>query len=107
MASKWMPTAVVALLLIPHAHSQGYIVPNGVTSATFGPHSDFQVLQNPTNGNVTDFIFYTETSGPFTSSFRFYRALDFAVAVFFVSANDPLTAQAIHSGSYVRLQDGG
>lgn len=80
-------------------HAQGYIVANGVTPANFSGVSAFHVLQNPTNGNYTGFVFIPQT----VSAFLFDAFADESVRVFFVSLNQPVSLEAISANSYVEL----
>lgn len=84
--------------------SQGYIIPNGVTP--FGTYG-FHVLQNPTNNNITGFWLRpqgkTPPGSPYVNTYLYEYFLDESVRVFLVSANDPISQQAILSGHYAEL----
>ena len=94
------------------AFSQGYIVPNGVV-ANFGASSpdEISVLHNPANpasgASYTGFLLHpqgrTPPSSPSINTFQFDPIVDIGVRVFFVSANDPISLQPIHNGSYQEL----
>jgi hypothetical protein len=94
--------AVIAITFqaIVQAHSQGYIVPNGVTSGGADTNSSFFcVIQNPTSGDYTVFMFLSQGGGTFT----FDHAVDEGVRVFSVSPNDPISLQPIQAGYYMEL----
>jgi hypothetical protein len=95
----------VALLCLATAesHSQGYIIPNGVTEIQTGSWPLFRVLQNPTNGDYTAFAFIPEVG----NTFSFSELLDEGVRVFLVEADDPISVQAIQSGSYMEFTSSG
>ena len=71
------------------------------------PGYEIDVLQNPTNGNYTGFALTPSGRTPPTSlyinTFSFTYYLDEGVRVFFVSSNQPVSLQAIQSGSYTEL----
>ena len=79
-------------------HSQGYIVPNGVTSVG-SPSYLFSVIQNPTSGDYTGFILKPQGA----NIFLFGVLADEGVRVFFVSPNDPVSLQPILSLNYTEL----
>jgi len=89
-------------------HAQGYIVPNGVTYAgvSLGFGYGINVIHDPTNGYATGFglnpVGITVPSA-YTNTFEFGAILDVSVRVFMVSSNQPITQQAIQSGSYTEL----
>lgn len=96
-----------AFAAIVQVHSQGYIVPNGVTYSTAGLSAVIHVLQNPTNSDYTGFIlrprFKTPPSAYYTI-FSFDPAVsDEGVRTFFVSPNDPISLQPIQANSYNEL----
>lgn len=96
--------AVVCCLFgaILKLHSQGYIVPNGVTiipGNSTGAGSQINVIQNPTNGDYTGFNFKPQGGG----TFLFNPFLDEQVRTFFVSPNDPISLQPILSQNYPEL----
>ena len=88
--------------------AQGYIVPNGVTHQRYSPGIGYtvHVLQNPTNLDYTGFALnplgITQPS-LYVNTFSFDHYVDEGVRVFLVSSNQPITAQAIQSGSYTEL----
>ena len=102
---KFVASLIFTLGVTQAIYSQGYLIPNGVTPAFYPGNSTFYVLQNPTNGSLTDFTFFPQSSGSFTNTFLFETALDAAVRVYFVSVNDPITAEAVQTGTYTRLLD--
>lgn len=79
-------------------HAQGYIVPNGVTYAgtSEGPGYSIDVIHDPINGYATGFSLVPLDA----NTFRFSFILDIGVRVFFVSPNNPITANTILSGTY-------
>jgi hypothetical protein len=85
--------------------AQGHIVPDGVTSWGFTPGLGYeiQVLQNPTNGNITGFFLKPQNQVPPTNTFQFLPLLDEGVRTFRVFANDPISLQPILAGSYTEL----
>lgn len=83
-------------------HSQGYIVPNGVTEYSFGGWPAFRVLQNP-NSDYTAFYFIPQGG----NNFVFNSFVDEGVRVFLVNANDPVSSQAIQANSYPELIQSG
>lgn len=101
-------TTVLMLILVIQAQSQGYIVPNGVTyvGLNFGGGYQVDVTYNPTNNYTTGFFFTPQGKTlptVFTNTFQFSAILDVSVRVFLISANQPITQQAIQSGSYTEL----
>ena len=90
--------AIVICILGSHVqlHSQGTIVPNGVTIA---PGNVINVIQNPTAGDYTGFILNPQGG----SSFLFSPFLDEGVRTFFVASNDPLSLQPILANNYPEL----
>ena len=80
-------------------HAQGYIVANGVSSADYNGLFAFHVIQDPSSGNFTDFVFIPQNA----DTFRFETALDEGVRVFLVSPNDPVSLQPILANSYTEL----
>ena len=97
---KLWATTAISFVVILQVHSQGYIVPDGVTYNGFipGVGSIIQVIQNPNNGDVTDFVFK-----PQSGAFQFATALDDGVRVFLVLPNDHVSLQPILSQSYTEL----
>ena len=81
------------------AHSQGYIVPNGVTYAGSNPGATIHVIQNPTTLDFTGFSLISQ--GPNTFSFNPF--LDEGVRTFLVSQNDAVSLQPILANSYPEL----
>lgn len=81
-------------------HSQGFIVPNGVTfnpSGVLGYEVD--VLQDPTNGNYTGFFLMAQSA----ISFSFDTYADEGVRVFLVLPSRPVSLQAIQTQGYPEL----
>jgi hypothetical protein len=96
-----------AFAAIARVHSQGYIVPNGVTYSSAGLSAVIDVLQNPTNSDYTGFIlrprFKTPGSAYYTI-FSFDPAFpDEGIRTFFASPDDPMSLQAIQANSYNEL----
>jgi hypothetical protein len=96
-----------AFAAVIRAHSQGYIVPNGVTYSSAGLSVVIHVLQNPTTSDFTGFIlrpqFKTPGSACFTI-FSFEPAFpDEGARTFFASPNDPISLQALQANSYNEL----
>ena len=77
-------------------HSQGYIVPNGVIPVG---QNQIDVMHDPANSYYTGFFLFPRGS----NTFSFNSIVDIGVRVFFVSQNDPITADAILSGNYSEL----
>lgn len=103
---------VFATILFAAAHqvnSQGYIVPNGITYAgtSLGPPGyGITVTYNPTNGYSTGFTLNpVGKTQPtiYTNTYQFNPIVDVGVRVFLLSANQPVTQEAIQSGSYTEL----
>ncbi len=93
-----------------HLHAQGYIVPNGVVYAGLslnGSGYGVIVMYNPTNMYYTGFalnpIGKTPPTTAYTNTYRFSPIVDVSVRVFLVSSNQPISQQAIQSGSYTEL----
>ena len=88
-------------------YSQGYVVPDGVTYASYGSGYEIHVLQNPTNGNYTGFGLpgqgMTPPSNVYTNTFMFYPLADEGVRAFLVSFNDPISLQAIQTAGYSEM----
>jgi hypothetical protein len=84
-------------------HSQGYIVPNGVTYAGYsGVGYEIDVISHPPYFESTAFIFEPlPQQGP--NVFSFQAQVDESIRVFFVSPNDPVSLQPILSQSYTEL----
>src|SRR5882724_11099810 len=83
------------------AHSQGYIVPNGVVFIGYigSPGYETDVIQNPTNSDYTGFALTPQNA----STFQFNPILDEGVRTFLVSPNDPISLQPILSLNYPEL----
>jgi hypothetical protein len=94
--------AIIACLFaaIIQLHSQGYIVPNGVSYfIDAGLGYEIRVIQDPTDGDYGGFFLNPQDANTF--SYDYY--LDQGVRVFFVSSNDPISLQPIVSQSYEEL----
>ena len=87
-----------------NAHSQGYIVPNGVIYVDNSPSSisEIDVIQNPLNLDYTGFLFTPQGA----NTFSFGVIADEGVRVFAVSPNDPISMQPILSQNYSELSLG-
>lgn len=98
---KFWTVAILAVNVTLQARSQGYIVPNGVAYSYNSElnAANIYVVQNPTNGNYTDF----ELAGQGSSSFLFSPALDEGVRVFLVAFNEPVSLEAIQTAGYTEL----
>jgi hypothetical protein len=88
--------------------AQGYVVPNGVVYVGFnGAGYEIDISQNPTNSNYTGFWLTsqgkTPPTAPYINTFSFDSVVDEGVRVFLVSVNQPMSQQAIRSGSYTEL----
>ena len=87
------------------SYSQGYIVPNGITSLGYlsGLGYDINVVHNPatapSGGSTTGFFFNPLSA----NSFQFSPIVDVGVRVFFVSPNNPITTSTVLSGNYSEL----
>ena len=81
--------------------SQGYLIPGGVTDEGFimGLGHPIRVIQNPANGDFTDFVLQSGGGNTFSYS----SALDAGVRVFLVQPGDPVSLQPILSQSYTEL----
>ena len=110
-----MKTLVILTLTlgaILRLHSQGYLLPNGVTSAGYSPllgGYEIRVLQNPTNSDFTGFSLNPvgiTHPGSSTNTFSLNFYLDEGVRVFQVSENAPIALQPILSQSYLELGGG-
>jgi hypothetical protein len=94
-------SAISCLLMgVLQLHSQGYIVPNGVTyiGLDFAGFYETQVLQKPT-GDFTAFLLGPQNQ----TTFSFGVLLDEGVRVFEVSQNDPISLQPILANHYTEL----
>ena len=82
-------------------HSQGYVVPNGVTYVGFQPGAGYQinVLHDPTNLLYTGFAL-NPVSG---NTFQFNPIVDVGVRVFLTSSNAAITQASILGGAYAEL----
>lgn len=90
---------VMAFGSISQLRAEGYIIPNGViTNFITG---EISVMYNPINQWYTGFILRPQAN---ITTFQFIPVLDVGVRVFFVSLNDPITAQSISTQSYTELQ---
>jgi len=102
--------SIIGCLLVGvlHVHSQGYIVPNGVTFNGFDGHGySVFVIQNPTNGDYTGFdldpVGRTPPDSPYINTYLFDPIADEGVRTFLVSANDHISLQPILANSYTEL----
>jgi hypothetical protein len=96
---------------IIRVHSQGYIVPNGVTySSNSGSlNAVIHVLQNPTNSDYTGFILrprFTTPPNVYYTIFSFDPFRDEGIRTFLASPNDPISLQTIQANSYTELTSG-
>lgn len=83
---------------------QGYFVPNGVVTNVYP--GEISVMHDPINLRYTGFeLRPVNTTQPtvYTNTFLFNPVIDVSVRVFLVSVGDPITEQAIQSGSYTEL----
>jgi hypothetical protein len=102
MIPRTIAILVCSFGTILHLHSQGYLVPNGVTFAGYDPGalgSIIHVVSKPNNGDHTGFTLMSEDA----SYFLFGSFLDEGVRVFLVSSNDPISLQPIIAESYPEL----
>lgn len=105
---KRIATLSCLLGAIFQLHSQGYIIPNGVTFNGFdGIGYSVFVIQNPTNVDYTGFDLNpngkTPPSSLYINTFLFSPIVDEGVRTFLVSSNQPVSLQPILSGSYLEL----
>jgi len=106
---KSFVTTVFAFASVIGMQAQGYIVPNGIYPNASGglPGYEIDILQNPTNGDYTAFTLIPVGRTPptllYTNTFSFSYLLDEGVRVFLVAQNQPISEQAIRSGSYTEL----
>ena len=96
------------LATIPQLHSQGYIVPNGVTYAglNFLGGYEIDVIHDPTNGYSTGFYFTPQGKTQptiYINTFQFAAIVDVSVRVFLVASNQPISLQPILANSYTEL----
>jgi hypothetical protein len=90
-------------------HSQGYLVPNGVTYAgTFsgGGGYGINVVHDPTNGYSTgfDLVPLGKTLPTiYTNTFGFNPIVDVSVRVFLITANLSITTNTLLSGGLTEL----
>ena len=82
--------------IILQLHSQGFIVPNGVSS---GGNNMIFVSQNPTNSDYTGFALAPQNA----NTFSFIPIADEGVRVFLVSSNQPVSLSPILANSYTEL----
>ncbi|MCO5051888.1 MAG: PEP-CTERM sorting domain-containing protein [Verrucomicrobiae bacterium] len=110
MKTKMKLLCIAALIFVGvvPSYSQGYIVPNGVVYSGYNPGFGYEidVLHDPTNSYYTGFGL--DPMGKtlptvYTNTFRFGAILDVSVRVFLVASNQPVSLQAIQSGSYTEL----
>ncbi len=94
---------------IQPAHSQGYIVPNGIIefSGYSGKGIVIDVLANPPalppdTPYYTGFLLFPHGD----NTFLYDYIVNIGVRSFFVSPNDPVTLEAIQSGGYTELISG-
>ena len=92
---------VCAFGTISRLHSQGYLVPDGVTYAGYipGAGSEIHVIQNPANLDYTGFFLFS----PGGDTFSVGVFLDGGVRVFLVSQNDPVSLPPILAQNYTEL----
>jgi PEP-CTERM motif len=101
MRSKLMVLMLLTFGTALQLHAQGYLVPNGVTAVHIADNVDVRVIQNPTNGDYTDF----RLAPVGVNGFIFSSASDEGVRVFLVSLNDPMSQQAILTSGYTELMN--
>lgn len=87
-------------------HSQGYVVPNGVTTNYIPGSGEISVIHDPTNLYYTGF--FLNPIGKtlptiYTNTFSYSVVLDVGVRVFLVSSNDPISLQPILSQTWTEL----
>lgn len=96
-----------ALAATAPAYSQGYILPNGITSSSAGLSAVIHVMQSPTNGDYTGFVLrpqFKKPGSPYYTIFSFDPAVpDEGVRTFFASQNDPISSDSIQAGAYTEL----
>lgn len=101
--------AVLLCCITCQIHSQGYVVPNGITHHGFnGFGYEIHVLQNPTNSDYTGFEIRPQgmtLPTVYVNTFQFNPFLDEGVRTFLVSSNQPISLTAIQSGSYTELMN--
>lgn len=97
----------IAFAGIMQAHSQGYILPNGVSYSTAGLSAVVHVQQSPTNGDYSGFILrprFLTPGSPYYTIFSFDPgAPDEGVRTFFASANEPISLESIQTGAHTEL----
>jgi hypothetical protein len=91
-----------SLALVFQMHAQGYLVQNGVTFVP-GNLPETRVLQNPTNGDYSGFLWQSQGA----NSFAYLPLLNFGVRTFLVSPNDPVAFGPISAGAYTEVKNSG
>lgn len=100
--------AIAACLfgMLFNLHSQGYIVPNGVTTNYIPGSGEISVIYNPTSLYYTGFFLNSigkTLPTVYTNTFSYSVVLDVGVRVFLVSSNDPISLQPILSQTWTEL----
>ena len=107
---RFLVVLVCAFATVGHLRAQGYIVPNGITYSSAGLTAVIHVLQNPTNSDYAGFGLRPRFTTPpqvYDTIFSFDLHPGESVRAFLVSSNDPISLQAIQTGSYLELSSGG
>lgn len=95
------------IALASDIYAQGYIVTNGITFAGFNSVGySINVIYDPANGYATGFSLdpIGKTQPTFyTNTFNFDPMVDIGVRVFFTSANQAITTNALLSGAITEL----
>lgn len=111
MKTKLTHLAIISLTFAAtlQLQAQGYLVPNGVSyvGLNFFGGYEIDVLQNPTNTDMTGFFLKPQGKTPqttlYTNTFVFDAYADESVRVFLVSSNNPISLQPILSQSWTEL----
>lgn len=105
VVSRALAVLAFAFVQVLHAHSQGYIVPNGVRYVTYNPTlgAIIHVLQDPTNGDFTGFSLTPQLSDAFLYDPLYNPFTGKGMRTFLVSENDPISLKPILANSYTEL----
>ena len=105
--TRFLSVLALAFAGIMQAHSQGYILPNGVSYSTAGLGAVVHVQQSPANGDYSGFILrprFQTPGSPYYTIFSFDPgAPDEGVRAFFASANEPISLESIRTGAHTEL----
>jgi hypothetical protein len=104
---RYLIVSAFGFAAIIRVHSQGYIVPDGITYSTAGLSAVIHVQQSPTNSDYTGFVFrpqFKTPGSPYYTVFSFDPgARDEGVRTFFASPNEPISLEPIQARAYPEL----